>query len=168
VTVCLLAGGGLVEARTPDDIAQARRLFRAYAEWLAVDLCLQGFEQELAALPGAYAPPAGRLLLARIAGEAVGCVGLRPLEPGIAEIKRLWVEPGFGGRGIGRALAEASIQAARAIGYERLRLDTIPARMLAALHLYRALGFAPIPPYYHNPLDGAVMFELRLRPAIEA
>jgi carbonic anhydrase len=162
VSVCLLAEAELVEAHTPADIDQARRLFRAYAEWLAVDLCFQGFEQEVAQLPGAYAPPAGRLLLARIAGEALGCVGLRPLAPGLCEMKRLWVEPGFGGRGIGRALAEAIIQAARALGYERMRLDTIPARMPAAQNLYRALGFVEIPPYYHNPLEGVVMLELRL------
>jgi ribosomal protein S18 acetylase RimI-like enzyme len=166
VSVCLLAGGELVEARSAADLEDVRRLFRAYAQWLGVDLCFQGFEQELAGLPGRYAPPAGRLLLASVAGEAVGAVGLRPLEPGICEMKRLWVEPGFGGRGIGRALAEAVVAAARAIGYERMRLDTIPARMPAAQHLYRSLGFAPIPPYYHNPLDGVVMLELRL-PAAE-
>lgn len=164
MSVCLLAEGALVEARTPADLDQVRRLFRAYADWLAVDLCFQGFAQELATLPGAYARPAGRLLLARVAGEAVGAVGLRPLEAGIAEMKRLWVEPGFGGRGIGRALAEAAIAAARDIGYERMRLDTIPARMPAAQHLYRSLGFVEIPPYYHSPLKGTVMLELRLTP----
>ena len=164
MSVCLLGEGELVEARTAVDLDQVRRLFRAYAEWLGVDLCFQGFEQEVATLPGAYARPAGRLLLARVAGEAAGAVGLRPLEPGIAEMKRLWVEPGFGGRGIGRALAEAAIAAAREIGYQRMRLDTIPARMPAAQHLYRSLGFAPIPPYYHSPLEGTVMLELRLTP----
>ena len=164
MSVCLLTGGELVEARTAADLDEARRLFRAYAEWLAVDLCFQGFAQELASLPGVYARPAGRLLLARVAAEAVGAVGLRPLEAGIAEMKRLWVEPGFGGRGIGRALAETVIAAAREIGYERMRLDTIPARMPAAQHLYRSLGFFEIPPYYHNPLEGVVMLELRLTP----
>ena len=102
----------------------------------AVDLCFQGFERELAELPGAYAPPEGRLLIARVGGDVVGCVGLRPLEPGICEMKRLWVEPGFGGRGIGRALAESIVAAAREIGYERMRLDTLPERMPAAQHLY--------------------------------
>jgi putative acetyltransferase len=165
VSVCLLEGGELVEALTPADLEEARRLFRAYAQWLAVDLCFQGFEEELAGLPGRYAPPAGRLLLARVAGEAAGAVGLRPLAPAICEMKRLWVEPGFGGHGIGRALAEAAVAAARTIGYERMRLDTIPARMPAAQHRYRSLGFAPIPPYYHNPLDGVVMLELRLSAA---
>jgi putative acetyltransferase len=161
MSACLLSGCHLGEART-EDIAQVRRLFRAYADWLAVDLCFQGFERELAELPGAYAPPAGRLLVARVGGEVAGCVALRPLEPGVCEMKRLWVEPGFAGRGIGRALAEAIVEAARTIGYERMRLDTIPERMPAAQHLYAALGFQEIPPYYHNPLAGVVMLELTL------
>lgn len=152
----------LVEARTPADLAAARRLIQAYADWLAVDLCFQGFDAELASLPGAYAPPQGRLLLAKVAGEVVGCVGLRPLEPGICEMKRLWVEPGWGGYGIGRALAQAVIDAARDAGYQRMRLDTVPTRMPAAQGLYRALGFQEIPPYYDCPLEGVVMLELVL------
>ncbi len=127
-----------------------------------VDLRFQGFERELVELPGCYAPPAGRLLLARVAGEAVGCVGLRPLEPDICEMKRLWVEPGFGGRGIGRVLAETVIEAARRIGYQSMRLDTFPERMPAAQHLYQSLGFREIPPYYDNPFAGVVMLELEL------
>jgi GNAT superfamily N-acetyltransferase len=164
MSTCLLDELRLGEASTPEDLAQVRRLFRAYADWLAVDLCFQGFEQELADLPGCYAPPAGRLLVARVAGEVVGCVGLRPLEPGVCEMKRLWVEPGFAGRGIGRALAERVIETARAVGYRRMRLDTIPERMPAAQHLYAALGFREIPAYYHNPLAGVVMLELKLQP----
>ena len=162
MSTCLLSDTSLTDAASPQELDTARRLFRAYAEWLAVDLCFQGFEQEVAGLPGRYAPPAGRLLLAKVAGEAAGCVGLRPLAPGICEMKRLWVEPGFGGRGLGRALAEASIAAARAIGYRRMRLDTLPERMPAAQHLYRSLGFVEIPPYYHNPLPGVMMLELQL------
>jgi putative acetyltransferase len=162
VSACLLSECALVEAQTPEDLAQVRRLFRAYADWLEVDLCFQGFERELAELPGCYAPPAGRLLIARVGGEVVGCVGLRPLEPRVCEMKRLWVEPGFAGRGIGRALAESIIAAARQLGYERMRLDTIPARMPAAQHLYAALGFREIPAYYDNPLEGVVMLELKL------
>ena len=127
-----------------------------------VDLCFQGFERELAELPGCYAPPAGRLLIARVGGDVVGCVGLRPLEPGVCEMKRLWVEPGFAGHGIGRALAESDRRGGAEIGYERMRLDTIPERMPAAQHLYAALGFREIPPYYHNPLAGVVMLELTL------
>lgn len=162
MSVCLLSEAELIEARTAAEIDQARRLFRAYADWLAVDLCFQGFEQELGSLPGCYARPAGRLLLAKVGDEAIGCVGLRPLAAGICEMKRLWVEPGFGGRGLGRALAEAVIDDARQIGYARMRLDTFPARMPAAQHLYRSLGFREIPPYYHNPFAGVVMLELEL------
>jgi ribosomal protein S18 acetylase RimI-like enzyme len=162
MSVCLLSEVRLLEARTTAELDQARRLFRAYADWLEVDLCFQGFEQELASLPGRYAPPAGRLLLAKVGNEAIGCAGLRPLEPGICEMKRLWVEPGFGGRGLGRALAEAIIEAARQIGYARMRLDTFPARMQAAQHLYQSLGFREIPPYYDNPFEGVVMLELEL------
>jgi ribosomal protein S18 acetylase RimI-like enzyme len=163
VSACLLGGWTLDEARTPEELAQVRRLFRTYADWLAVDLCFQGFEREVAELPGGYAPPSGRLLVAKAGGDVVGCVGVRPLEPGVCEMKRLWVEPGFAGHGIGRALAEAIIEAARAIGYERMRLDTLPDRMPAAQHLYASLGFREIPPYYPNPLAGVVMLELVLR-----
>ena len=162
MSVCHLSECELAEAHAPEDLAQVRRLFRAYADWLEVDLCFQGFERELAELPGCYAPPAGRLLIARVGGEVVGCVGLRPLAPGVCEMKRLWVEPGFGGRGIGRALAERIIAAAQEIGYARMRLDTIPDRMPAAQHLYASLGFREIPPYYDNPLAGVVMLELEL------
>lgn len=164
MNTCLINDTSLREAVSPQELEAARRLFGAYAAWLAVDLCFQGFEQEVAGLPGCYAPPAGRLLLASVAGEAVGCVGLRPLAPNICEMKRLWVEPGFGGRGLGRALAEAIIDAARTIGYRRMRLDTLPERMPAAQHLYRSLGFVEIPPYYHNPLPGVMMLELPLAP----
>jgi GNAT superfamily N-acetyltransferase len=162
MTVCLLSECELAEAQAPADVARVRRLFRAYADWLEVDLCFQDFERELAELPGCYAPPAGRLLIARVGGDVVGCVGLRPLEPGVCEMKRLWVEPGFAGRGIGRALAERIIAAAHEIGYRHMRLDTIPARMPAAQHLYASLGFREIPAYYHNPLAGVVMLELEL------
>ena len=162
MSACLLAEGALGEAATPEEIEQVRRLFRAYADWLAVDLCFQGFEREVAELPGCYAPPAGRLLIAKMGGDLVGCVGLRPLEPGVCEMKRLWVEPGFAGRGIGRALAESIIGTARKIGYERMRLDTFSERMPAAQHLYATLGFREIPPYYHNPFAGVVMLELAL------
>lgn len=162
MAACLLSERVLVEATSADDLAATRRLFRVYADWLAVDLCFQDFEHELAILPGVYVPPQGRLLLARVGGEAAGCVALRPLEPGICEMKRLWVEPGFAGAGLGRELAEAIIQAARDAGYRRMRLDTLPARMPAAQHLYGTLGFVEIAPYYHNPLDGVVMLELTL------
>jgi ribosomal protein S18 acetylase RimI-like enzyme len=162
MTACLLSECEFADANALEDIERVRRLVRAYADWLDVDLCFQDFERELAELPGCYAAPAGRLLIARVGGEVAGCVGLRPLEPGVCEMKRLWVEPGFAGRGIGRALAERIVAAARQIGYRRMRLDTLPARMPAAQHLYAALGFREIPPYYHNPLAGVVMLELDL------
>ena len=152
----------IVEAIDPEDISEIRRLFRAYADWLNVDLCFQGFDDELASLPGKYASPHGRLLLAKVGGEVAGCVAVRPLEGDICEMKRLWVEPGFLGLGLGRMLADAIIEAGRELGYKAMRLDTMPERLKAAGHIYESLGFEQIPDYYHNPLDGVVMFELRL------
>ena len=152
----------IVEADTDEDVAHIRGLFRAYADWLNVDLCFQGFEEELAGLPGMYAPPKGHLLLAKVDGKVAGCVGLRPLEDGICEMKRLWVEPDFLGLGIGKRLAEAIVEAGRELGYQAMRLDTMPERLKAAGSIYEALGFKEIPDYYHNPLDGVVMFELTL------
>jgi putative acetyltransferase len=143
------------------DMATVRALFQEYADWLGIDLSYQGFDRELALLPGDYAPPAGRLLLADIAGAAAGCVGLRPLEPGIGEVKRLYLRPAFQGRGLGRRLAETVVAQARAIGYRALRLDTLE-RLTAANALYVSLGFRPIPPYYHNPTDGVLYYELDL------
>lgn len=162
MSTCLLDDIEIAEARGPEDLSAVRRLFRAYAEGLGVDLCFQGFESELVNLPGAYAAPDGRLLLAKAGGEIIGCVALRPLEPGICEMKRLYVIPGFAGAGIGRRLAERVVEHARTIGYRVMRLDTIPERMPAAQHLYTSLGFRRIPPYYHNPLSGVVMLELTL------
>jgi putative acetyltransferase len=162
MSVCLLEGLQIRQAVTAADIEAADRLFRAYAHFLDVDLCFQGFSEELAGLPGAYVPPSGRLLLAEVAGEPVGCVALRPLAPEVCEMKRMWVEPGFGGRGIGRALAERVVAEARASGYHAMRLDTLP-KLEAAQHVYRSLGFVEIPDYYDNPLEGVRMFELDLR-----
>ncbi len=162
MNTCLLRNVQITEATTNEDIEHIRRLFRAYADWLNVDLCFQEFDAELAGLPGKYAPPHGRLLLAHASGEVAGCVGLRPLEEGTCEMKRLWVEPGFSGHGIGRGLAEAIVVAGQELGYRAMRLDTMPDRLKAAGHIYEALGFRPIPDYYHNPLDGVVMFELKL------
>jgi len=149
------------EPSNPDGIQQVRALFLEYAAWLKVDLCFQGFEQELAGLPGKYAPPHGRLLLASVDGAPAGCIALRPLESAIGEVKRLYVRPEFRGRGIAKKLAAELVAAARAIGYARLRLDTLEF-MRDAAALYRSLGFVEIAPYYDNPLQGAVYMELKL------
>jgi putative acetyltransferase len=142
-------------------VAEVRRLFVEYARFLGVDLCFQGFEQELAELPGAYAPPDGRLLLAVADGKPVGCVALRKLESGICEMKRLYVQPGFRGQGLGRRLAEEIIREARGIGYQTMRLDGL-ASLKEAAALYRSLGFVEIQPYRFNPLPDAVFMELAL------
>lgn len=151
------------KVRADDEAAvvEVRRLFEEYAHFLGVDLCFQGFEQELAELPGAYAPPDGRLLLAIADGRPVGCVALRKLEEGICEMKRLYVQPGFRGQGLGRRLAEAIIREAREIGYRKMRLDSL-ASLKEAAALYRSLGFVEISPYCFNPLPDAVFMELRL------
>ena len=154
-------------AATPADFAQARALFEEYAAWLAVDLCFQGFAEELATLPGAYAPPSGRLLLADVDGFARGCIALRPLGPAsvspgpVGEVKRLYVRPAARGTGLGLRLARILIDEARAIGYRELKLDTLE-RMREAQALYAHLGFRPCAPYYRNPLPGTVYLALPL------
>lgn len=151
-----------VAARSPADIEEARRLFREYETSLGIDLCFQNFEQELAGLPGRYAPPDGVLLLARGEGDEIaGCVALRPLEDGTCEMKRLYVRDEYRGRGVGRLLAEAVIGEARRIGYRRMRLDTLPS-MRPAIPLYRSLGFTDIAPYTANPVKGVLFLEKEL------
>jgi len=147
-----------IEPARESDLAEMRTLFREYADSLGVDLGFQGFEAELAGLPGDYAPPRGRLLIAREGTRAVGCAALRPLESDVCEAKRLYVRPEGRGTGLGRRLTAALIAEAREIGYARLRLDTLPT-MKEAIALYRSLGFRPIVPYRFNPVDGALFLE---------
>jgi putative acetyltransferase len=145
------------------DIETVRALFDEYARELAVDLSFQGFAEERDGLPGAYAPPRGRLLLAERGGSAAGCVALRPLDAHTAEMKRLYLRPAARGTGLGRRLALAVVAEARTAGYSRLRLDTLPS-MGPAIAMYRALGFREIPAYRHNPVPGALFLELTLGP----
>ena len=151
----------IVQAASAGDIDRVSELFREYEKSLGISLGFQGFEQELAGLPGAYAPPTGRLLLAVDAGRPAGCVALRPLGPNTGEMKRLYVRPEFRGRRLGGLLAERVLAEARALGYARMRLDTLPS-MKEAIAMYRSLGFTEIAPYYPNPVPGALFLELRL------
>jgi GNAT superfamily N-acetyltransferase len=154
----------LCEAVTKADIDAVRELFAEYERWLGVDLCFQGFAEELRSLPGRYAPPRGRLLLARDADGAVaGGVGMWPLDGDTCEMKRLFVRPSWRGRGLGRTLAEAIVETAVDVGYARMRLDTLE-RLTEALMLYRSMGFREIKPYYNNPLECVIYMESELLP----
>lgn len=152
----------IAAARIPDDLAALTQLFRAYANSLPIDLGYQGFDGELASLPGKYAPPHGAMLIARDAnGTALGCVAMRPLETGACEMKRLYVAPAGRGQGLGKKLALAIIEVARMSGYSEMRLDTL-ASMIDAQALYRRLGFTEIAPYYDTPIAGTVFMSLQL------
>ena len=151
----------LRQAETAQHVADAHALFVEYERATGVDLCFQNFAEELASLPGEYAPPTGRLILAYADEEPAGCVALRKLEEGMCEMKRLYVRPAFRGTGLGRRLAEAVIKEAAEIGYERMRLDTLP-QMSSAIAMYRTLGFHEIEPYRFNPVGGSLYFELNL------
>jgi putative acetyltransferase len=151
-----------VRAESPRQIAQARELFLEYGNSLGFNLCFQSFDQELAGLPGDYAPPEGRLLLAEYDAALAGCVALHKLEPHVCEMKRLYLRPQFRRKGAGRVLAETVIWEARAIGYRRMRLDTVEPVMQDAVGLYRHLGFTEIAAYRSNPIPGAMYMELEL------
>jgi putative acetyltransferase len=177
------------QAETPAQIAQGRELFLEYAKSLGFSLCFQNFDKELATLPGDYAPPEGRLLLAQFEGQMAGCVALhqleqslvdghssaaestsgrpttnehRPTTGAICEMKRLYLRPQFRGKGLGRLLADHIIAEARQIGYQRMLLDTIGPVMKDAVAMYRKLGFVEIAPYCANPIAGALYMELLL------
>jgi len=158
----VVKGLTLLQGETPAQIAQARELFLEYAQSLGFSLCFQNFDKELAGLPGDYTPPAGRLLLAEYEGQLAGCVALHKLEPGICEMKRLYLRPQFRGKGLGLALADRIIAEARQIGYQRMRLDTVEPAMKDAVAMYRRLGFREIAPYCANPIAGALYMELLL------
>ena len=151
----------LVRATSAEQIATVRSLFKEYEASLGIELTFQGFAEEVAALPGAYAPPAGRLFLATSGVDPAGCVALRPLGGGLCEMKRLYVRPIARGARLGRRLAETVIREARAIAYTRMRLDTLPS-MKEAFALYQTLGFREIAPYYENPIVGTRFMELDL------
>lgn len=152
----------VVQAESEAKIEEAKAIFREYEQWLGLSLCFQSFEEELASLPGFYAPPDGRLYLARIDGETVGCIGLRKLSDGICEMKRLYLREAARGKGVGQALIEKVIADAREIGYAKMRLDTFPPKMGKAVSLYESHGFYEIEPYYENPHGDTLFMEKQL------
>lgn len=151
----------MIRPAQTEDLADVREIFREYAAWVGDDICFQSFERELAELPGRYAPPSGRLLLAFSGDKLVGCVALRQFEPGIGEMKRLYVRADSRGTGLGRSMTLRIIQEASEAGYHSLRLDTLP-RMESAIRLYRELGFVEIPGYGDHPAT-AICFEVKVQ-----
>lgn len=152
----------IVQAESETQIAAVRELFREYETSMDIDLCFQGFEDELRGLPGKYSPPGGRLLLAESDGEAAGCIAMRDLGGSICEMKRLFVRDAFRGQRAGKRLIERIIDEARAEGYAKMRLDTAPKKMAKAVDIYRMYGFCEIPPYYDNPHEDVMYMELAL------
>jgi len=153
----------LVDASDSADMDHMRSLFREYQEWLGVDLCFQGFENELSSLPGDYEPPRGCLILARDreTGTIAGGAGFRPIDDSTCEMKRLYVRPPWRGTGLGRWMAEELVRKAKSAGYRKMCLDTL-GRLKAAIGLYEAMGFRQIPSYYDNPLDDVIYMEVEL------
>ncbi len=152
----------ITQAETDEQIAEIRELFREYEAWLGLDLCFQGFEAELASLPGKYAMPSGRLYIAYVDGRPAGCIALRPLGSGVCEMKRLFVRAGFRGHKLGMRLVRKLIEEARSAGYSKMRLDTFPPKMGKAVSLYQSHGFEQIPAYYDNPHPDVLFMELAL------
>jgi ribosomal protein S18 acetylase RimI-like enzyme len=157
-----VTGLTILQASSAAQIAHIRELFLEYAASLGFSLCFQNFDQELATLPGDYAPPEGRLLLAEYEDQLAGCVALHKLEPRICEMKRLYIRPQFRGKGLGRQMAEHLIAEARTMNYRHMRLDTVEPVMQDAVGMYRKLGFKEIPPYRSNPMPGTLYMELNL------
>jgi putative acetyltransferase len=151
----------IVKVTDGENLSHVRELFRAYAEWIAVDLSFQNFDEEFANLPGEYAPPDGALLLATNDSKPAGCVALRKFADDICEMKRLYVSADFQGTGVGRRLVDELIAEAKRLGYAKMRLDTMP-KMASAQKLYRKLGFRDIEPYRFNPVACTVFMELVL------
>lgn len=154
----------IIEATTPEQVEQVRNLFLEYRAQLPIDYCFRTFDAEIAGLPGDYAPPKGKLLLATVVGQPVGCIALRPFPvEGTCEMKRLYVRPTFRGGDLGRKLVNRLLDEARSLGYQSMRLDSYAPVMQAAVALYRKLGFREIPPEPLEPTDGLVYMELPLQ-----
>lgn len=153
----------IFQAQSDDDIQHARALFEEYASGISISLCFQNFDRELKNLPGAYAPPDGRLLLATEDDQLAGCIALRKLGGSVCEMKRLFVRPAYRGKRLGKVLVESIIDEARKLGYTTMRLDTLPGRMDKAIALYQSIGFVEIGPYCENPVEGAKFMELDLQ-----
>ncbi len=158
----------IFQAENAEQIEQIRRLFREYEKWLNLDICFQGFEAEVANLPGKYAKPDGRLLLASVDNAIAGCIALRKLEENTCEMKRLYLRDEFRGAGLGVKLIEKVIEEARLIGYQKMRLDTLPGKMAQAVKIYESHGFRQVPAYYQNPYDETLYLELDLNFYAEA
>lgn len=154
----------VLPAHEGNRLSEARSLFVEYAQGLGIDLCLQGFEEELATLPGRYAPPRGRLLVALDGEVGAGCVALREIDAEVCEMKRLYARAAFRGKGLGRLLAESIVREGRVIGYRQMVLDTLET-MTAARALYRSLGFRAIEPYGHHPYARTEYLGLNLQEA---